>query len=275
MHHNYGMNEFLQYSILIFSGLSVLFLILLLISRLKNIYKEKVTARYTPVIENMLFPLIFENLPVDSIIHSNEYKEYITRYYFKKLLLQNIINLHESYTGIYNLKLEEFYRSSGLIQTSLSKLNSGRWHIKCRGIRELSEMKVHEAYEKIRASVRHKNSTLKLEALSGVIRLKGLEGLNILNDYKEPVNDWVQANILYEIENANLTGVKDFSYLLTSENETVVILGLRLIAKFNQIENIDKVREIQNANASYRISNQALKTLAKLPASAIYNPAKP
>jgi len=162
------------------------------------------------------------------------------------------------------MKLEEFYRRTGLINLSFKKLQSRRWNHKCEGIRELSQMNVQEAFNDIQKCIRYNHSTLTLEALIGVIQLKGLEGLNVLHDFNEPINDWVQLNILYEIKNASHTSETNFSDFLSSTNESVVVLGLRLIEVFNQNQNADLIREMLESNNSQSIKNQARKTLSKL-----------
>jgi len=264
---------FLLVSICVFFACLLLFTILLFISRHKKIHNQKLIAEYTSIIDKVLLPVIFKNKPASDVIESKNYKTYAKNKTFQETLLKNIINLHIVYAGEYNLKLEEFYRKSGLANLSLAKLKSGEWSRKCEGIRELSQMNIQESFSNIHKCVLQKHTTLKLEALLGLIRLKGVEGLSILHNYKEPINDWVQLNILYEIENNDLRTVKNFSDFLQSKNESVVILGLRLIAKFNQIQNIDQIIEIQNSNASERIKNQAAKTLAKLPSLSIYSKA--
>jgi len=268
------LENFLLLSIGLFIVSAFLFLILLFIRRFQNIYNQKLITEYSPIIDSILFPLLFNNKSVHHVIESNDYQSSFKHKKFQQTLLLGIIKLHIIYSGDNNLKLEEFYRKSGLIKISFAKLKSHSLSSKCEGIRELSQMNVQKAFADIHKYIRHKNSTLKLEALIGIIRLRGLEGLTVLIDYNEPINDWIQLNMLYEINNANLATVKNFSEFLKSKNESVVILGLRLIARFNQIENMDQVMEIQNSNASYRIKNQTIRTLAKLPSLIIYNRAK-
>ncbi len=268
------LENFLLLSIGLFIACAFLFLISLFIRRFQNIYNQKLITEYSSIIDSILFPLLFNNKSVHHVIESNDYQTCSKHKKFQQTLLRSIIKLHITYSGDYNLKLEEFYLKSGLIKISFAKLKSHSWSSKCEGIRELSEMNVQEAFFEILKCIWHSQSTLKLEALIGIIRLRGLEGLTVLIDYNEPINDWIQLNMLYEINNANLTTVKNFSEFLKSKNESVVILGLRLIARFNQIENMDQVMEIQNSNASYRIKNQAIRTLAKLPSLSIYNRAK-
>lgn len=255
---------YLLIAIVLFLIISFVLLILLLISRLKQIKNTKIVTGYIPVIEEILFPMLFNNKHVDEVIASTLYQSYYKYKNFKPTLLENIINLHVSYSGDYNLILEKFYRESGLVNISFKKLKSTSWSVQCQGIRELSQMNVKEAFLPIQKCLNHNHPSLKLEVIVALIKLKGVEGLDILNAYKTPINDWIQLNILYEIDNANLTNVTSFRSFLTSNNPSVVILGLRLIAKFNQVENIDLIKKIIASPQSIKVSDEASKSLSKL-----------
>ena len=152
------------------------------------------------------------------------------------------------------------------MRLSYDKLKSNALNIQCEGIRELSEMNIKEAYSHILQFVWHKNTTLKLEALIGMIRLKGLNGLIAITDYPEPIHDWMQLNLLYEINNFYKTSNSDFTYFLTSANESLVVFGLRLIEVFNQSRDMDTIKKIYDSVNSNKIRNQAKRTLAKLAA---------
>jgi hypothetical protein len=256
--------HYLQIAIGLCIEMTLIFLVFLYVRRIKKIYDAKLKRKYNPVIDNLLFPLLFNDKPIGEIIASKEYRINIKHEKFQKILLESIIDLHTNYSGDYNLKLEEIYRESGLIYISSDKLKSESWSSICEGIRELSEMNADESYTDILALIQHKHSTLKLEALLGIIRLKGIAGLAILNDYQKPINDWIQLSLIYEINNAKHTSVYDFAAFIVSENESLIIFGLRLIANFNQAEHIEQIIEICNSTSSERIRKQAGQTITKL-----------
>lgn len=264
----YEHEAMINYYLFIAIGLCIEIIFILLgflyVHRFKKIYDKKLKEKYSPVIDSVLFPLLFNNKPIDETIASAEYQTYARREKFQRNLLQSIIKLHTNYSGDYNLKLEEFYRKSGLINLSFVKLESESWSIICEGIRELSQMDIQESYGKICKLVRHRNSTLKLEALLGAISLKGSAGLTVLNDYQQTINDWIQLNLIYEINNNKHSSVYDFSEFLESKNESLVILGLRLISNSNQNQYIDRVKEICDAAKSARVRKQAEQTINKL-----------
>lgn len=242
----------------------IIFLFLLFYSRYTKIKNEHLIAQYNPITEEILFSLVFNNTPLDIILGSVAYKSNIQKDLFKATLLQNIITLHINYAGEYNLKLEDFYKKTGLIDLSYAKLRSSEWNVQCEGIRELTQMEVKESIYEIKKHIGNNHSTLTLESICGIIRLNGLEGLNILTDYTQPINDWIQLNILYEIDHSDRSEVRSFAGLLKSKNDSVVLLGLRLIIKFNQMENEHLVKELQINHNTPKIRIEAEKTLLKL-----------
>ncbi|HET7818491.1 MAG TPA: hypothetical protein VFL70_04240 [Bacteroidia bacterium] len=255
---------FLLLSIAVFIVSIVILVILLFIGRFKKIRGQDLINTYNPIINEILFPIVFSDLPIPQIIKSTNYKNYVERKEFQNILLKSVVKLHINYSGDCNIRLEDFYKQFGLVRLSYDKLKSSALNIQCEGIRELSEMNIKEAYSYILQFIWHKNTTLKLEALIGMIRLKGLNGLIAITDYPEPINDWIQLNLLYEINNFYKTSDSDFTYFLTSANESLVVFGLRLMEVFNQSRNIDMIKKIHDSVNSNKIRRQANRTLAKL-----------
>ena len=260
----------LLYSIYLFMACGIFFFILLLISRLKKINEKKQLEKYTAIIDRLFYSVLFGNTPVHNILEAKKYRSIFKDKKFRNMLVQNVTQLHLNYTGPPRDKLEEFYRKSGLINISFEKLKSKHWEKKCEGIRELTRLNVKEAFYDTYMCMWHPHDTLKLEALLGLIRLEGVDGLGIIHDYPDTINDWIQLNLLYEIDKSDYTAVKSFTDLLTSKNESVVVLGLRLSAKFNQIENLATIRELQASSLSESIKTAAAQALDKLPSAAVY-----
>ncbi len=260
----------LLYSIYLFIGCGIFFLVLLAISRLKKIKDRKQLEKYTAVIDRLFYAVLFGNSPVHNILEAEKYRSIFKDKKFREMLIQNVTQLHLNYTGPSRLKLEDFYRKSGLINISYEKLKSKHWDKKCEGIRELSRLNVKEAFYDMYMCMWHPHDTLKLEALLGLIRLEGVDGLGIIHDYPDTINDWIQVNLLYEIDKADFKAQKSFTDLLNSKNDSVVVLGLRLSAKFNHIENVALIRELKLSSLSENIRTAADLALQKLPSSDIY-----
>jgi hypothetical protein len=103
----------LSFSIILFIAASFFFYTLLLISRFNKIIQQKSEARLSALLDKVLFSILFVDKPIHKLLESKNYQTFFKKKIHRKKLLQSIIKLHANYSGIYNLRLEEFYRKSG------------------------------------------------------------------------------------------------------------------------------------------------------------------
>lgn len=226
---------FLTILILLFFSLALLFLILLIISRIQitiALNKKKV---FEPAAERLVFSVVFENKSFLDLQNDKSFTSNIHNKIFRLILLDSVINLHKTYTGEYSKKVETFFIESNLIKETYKKLNSRQWPDKCEGIRELAEMNITDAYSLISKNVYSKNLTLKQEAMMAMLKLKGVDGLNFLNNYKETLSDWIQLNLISIIKcNFPITEVPYYESFIESSNVSVSLFGRRLKAYYEQ-----------------------------------------
>lgn len=247
---------FLIVCILLFSLSIILFIGLIITSRLNKIRKEIYRKKNTAHINQTLFAIAFDGATREDFIDDRLFKKNWRRKLYKRQFLKELIKLHRLYDGEIAHKLRQCYTDFRLIQLSYSKIRSRRWEVKCAGIQELGEMEIKKAVPVILEHTRSSNDTLKMVALIEVINLSGLKGLSLLEDYTEPLNDWIQLNLLESIKETNLSEVPDFGYLLKSTNETIVVFGLRLITLFRQSHHLPIVKALLNTS-SRKINLQA------------------
>ncbi|MES2592460.1 MAG: HEAT repeat domain-containing protein [Bacteroidota bacterium] len=221
--------------ILLFFSLSLFFLILLLISRLRKIGNEKKTAFYKQLADNVVFSVLFADKSYSDFLSDAEYVQNIKNDFFRLLLLDSLITLHRNYSGTYSQKIELFYSESALIQETYKKLNSRKWPVKCEAIIELAEMNIVDSHQLIQKYVRAKNLTLRQEAIVALVKLRGLDGLSFLVNYNEMLSDWMQLNLLAVIKNNYPTTPEPFyNNFLFSSNKSVALFGKRLKAFYEQ-----------------------------------------
>ncbi|QED37379.1 hypothetical protein FK178_06440 [Antarcticibacterium arcticum] len=252
---------------LVFMFSIVLFVFLTISSRTKKIRREIYRKKNTSHINNTLFAIAFDGAGLDNFKDDPLFKRNWKRKLYKDQFLTELIKLHRLYGGEIAHNLRKCYKDFRLIQLSYSKVRSRKWELKCAGIQELGEMEIKKAVPVILEYTRSKNNTLKMVALIEVIHLSGLKGLSLLEDYKEPLNDWIQLNLLESIKEANISEVPDFGYLLESTNETIVIFGLRLLTLFRQDHHLPTVKLLQTTS-SRKINMQARITFKQLTATA-------
>lgn len=255
---------FLVISVALFTLIVITLFILTVISRLKNIRKEKRKVIYAPVINQLLSAVLFEDKTYKDIKEEELYVKHLRKKLFRYQLLKSIVKLYKNYSGAYAEKLQNFYIESTLIRLSFQKLRNRRWYIKCFGINELSDMNIKKMYPVILELTKAKQNPLKIVALIAIINLKGMGALQILSYYEDHLNDWIQLNLLEAIKKSDRDDVPDFGYLLSAKNPSIIVLGLRLIAYFNQAQHLQTVHNFQQNMYSEYIKRQAKKTLEDL-----------
>lgn len=262
---------FLITLILLFTLSIILFISLVITSRLKKLRKEIYLRKNTAHINKTLFAIAFDGATLKDFKDDPLFKRNWRRKLYLEQFLTELIKLHRLYGGEIALNLRKSYIDLRLIQLSYSKIRSRKWEVKCAGIQELGEMEIKKAVPVILEYTRSSNNTLKMVALIEVIHLSGLKGLSLLEDYKEPLNDWIQLNLLESIKEANISEVPDFGYLLKSANDTIVVFGLRLITLFHQSHHLLTAQSLQNTS-SRKVNMQARIAYQQLSATTAGTP---
>lgn len=247
--------------LLLFS--TVLFITLIVVSRIRKKQKNSRQRRYANHIEETLFAIAFDNRTLKDLKKEKNFIRRWNKKKYKQQFLRELIKLHRLYGGEIAIKLQHFYQSSGLMQLSYEKIRSNKWYLKCDGIQELSELEIKKSAPVIRKYTTSENDTLKMVAIIEFLHLVGLEGLSLLKDYDQPLNDWIQLNLLESIKEKQIEQVPDFGYLLTVQNTSVVTFGLRLISLFHQNQHIPQILSLEN-HSSRHIRLQAQRSLRDL-----------
>lgn len=252
---------FLLYSIYFFITVSLaLFSSIMVIRRLK-LRNQKLESRFTPIIENILNKNLFESAFFSEF---SAYEKLFKNDIFRNLMMESILNLHQNYDGTYAENLENFYVDSGLINDSYKKLNSEEWQIKCKGIKELAEMNVSEAFGALVKMSKSSNKILTIVAINACIKLNGSNGIRHLARHKHSFDLWTQLNILNALKLGNLAQIQGLEYLLTSKNNSVVSLGLKAISSFNLSEKAVYVQELIDDTTNEEILAEAKIVLNRI-----------
>lgn len=220
---------FLDISIAIFLVVAALLFIFTIAIRSEKIERRKRHDQYSSVIEKIFMMVIFENRNYHSFKTDPEYSAYLSIKNFRRQMIKSIINLHQNYDGTYAKKLETFYFESGLIKTSFLKLKSQKWQVVCSGMQELAEMNITKAFPALVKISKTKNKEVKIIALKACAKLNGNKGIIHLTDHKDPIDMWTQVNIISAFKRNYIEDNEDTEKLLTSQNTTVISLGLKII----------------------------------------------
>lgn len=203
---------------------ALFFLLVTYMKRWKKINEEKQKEEIKKSIEPVLFSYLF-NDTVPPVFNNQNLL-------FQKIVIKQIKNLHQNYSGIYQTKLETLYVSGGFVNYSLQKLDSDNWTSKVEAIRDLSTLNYKKALPKIQALMYSDNELVQMEALIGIIRLSSLEKLETYKNTSLFLNDWVQSNLLYAIKKYHLKMPDNLEALLESKNDTFLLFAVRLMDYF-------------------------------------------
>jgi len=229
---------FLMLSIGVFILTSSILYLLIIRSRSSKIKRYRLLAEYNTVIENLMFSVVFNDIPFSEVKKDENLNKLFKNGFFREVLIDSIMNLHKNYEGIYAQKLEQFYKESGLIKDSFKKLKNLKWEVKCKGITELSEINCTDAFDKIVKASKGRNKILKITAVNAAIKLGGTKSIMYLTRYSYPIDDWTQINIINAFKKHDIGDTTGVELLLESQNTTVIALGLKLIKELKLTQKI-------------------------------------
>jgi len=257
---------FLTFSIYLFIAASLILYLIIVASRNGKIKRERLSKEYSLVIDKIMSAVIFEDIPFSKIKRDKNFQVLFDTPFFREVLTESLINLHKNYEGVYAEKLEQFYKDSLLIKISFRKLKSLRWEVKCKGITELAEFNIKEAFVPIIACSKARKKTLKIVALSAAIKLEGTRSIKYLVKHPDPIDDWMQLNIIGVFKKHDIGDTEGVEHLLESQNMTVVTLGLKLIKELKLSQKVPHVAQLAAQTTNTIIKYEAQSILQTLTA---------
>jgi len=239
------------------------FLLVTFVKRLKRIKEDKRKKEYQKILDSVLFEYLFDNKKVQEVVKAEAFQKHTNSGLFKRVAIKSVLSLHQSYSGNYSKKLEEFYETSGLVDYSFNKLNAASWTHIVEGIRDLSGMNVQKAYPRIVSYKNHDNKLVRTEVLLGMIKLKGIGEILKFSSSELYMNDWVQSNILYTVKKHKIGAPSNLLELLESKNRSVVLLAVRLINYYNSIEHYPALSQFYQQTKDVTLRREIAAALRK------------
>lgn len=181
------------------------------------------------------------------------------------ILNQLVIYYHNNLGGESAKRLEDLYRQAGLKKFQLQLLKKGEWHEKAKAISDLSSMRMAESLFEILQYTNDENIHVRNEAQYAAVKLGGKKALSFLDDLSTPLSEWQQIRLLDQCLKLDYVVLDDIGQWLSSENEGVVIFGLRLARHLNQYQELDQIVKLlyhRNPDVQY----QAIETCVELAA---------
>jgi len=254
-------------------GVTILFMLIILIllavimgSRIfktkRSNKKAELHKKYQPVFRNLIFEEALDRNKVLSMFDRIDLDTPFNR----TTILDEIIHLHENFTGETAERLEEIYTFLEFEKDSMLKLKSKRWYIIAKGMKELAIMNVKSGYTEISGFLNSKNEILRMETRIALMKLSDTDPLAFLSKETEHLSDWDSANIYNMLTKMPEKMIPDFSNWLNSPNRDVVVFCIQMIGRFRQRESI-KTLLVLLKSPDLRIKLCVIKALRELSAT--------
>lgn len=218
----------------------LIFYILFILVRKNRILNKRRSINL--ILEEWITEIILEERKVNQVFDVPEkIQQLLKQKLAKEVLLQELIKLKKSLSGVPGNNAQKLYEQLRLDQLSRQRLSSKRWHIKAQGIQELAIMNQHSNSSDILRLTNNKHPMLRMEAQTALVRLQKYKGLNFFNTLTYPLSEWHQVNLLQLLSNLPVTHVHGISDWLQSCISSVVQFALKLIGEQHAEEFCDEV----------------------------------
>jgi HEAT repeat protein len=188
----------------------------------------------------------------------------------RQILIDDIIAIKKNIVGDTAKALSSVYFNLNLYKTSLKKLNSCRWEVNAKGIRELVELDYKPVIPKLLKLTHSKNRQLKEESLVALIRLENDRPLVYLHRYRGNFSLWMQINIHHHLQSFSPNTLPDFKEWFYHPDQNVRSFSIQMALQFRQISSIPDLANLLTDPDS-KIQALAIKALTELQAHSHLN----
>ncbi len=206
----------------------------------KNIRNEKKKKQQELLIEFLNSFLFDEDFDKESQIEDFK-KEHLKSSLEIKVTIKEILHFHENLKGESARELEVLFKKLGLVDFILIDLNKGSWYTTARAINALSELGIEVPDHKIEVYLNESRNEVRQQSQLYFLKLAEENPLAFLNKTVRPLTTWQQIYIENALKNFYKGTPPDFSQWLEHDLSSVVEFSIRMIARYNQFEHIEKL----------------------------------
>ena len=220
------------YIVILYSIITLITLLIIILLNRTRLQREEVLTEY--LLER--YQLLLMNYLFDDehqVLAFLELDEIADNHVNRQVLIDQMIDLSVNLRGEIKEEIQELYLRLGLKRDSLEKAYSRKWHQNVKGFRELAFMNIRDANEQIMKSLNASNEILRMEAQIAMVRLSDGNPYEFLHMLKKPLSLWEQVT-LHEIQIQHNLAVPDFKQWFSSENTSVVMFALEMVAWYKQ-----------------------------------------
>ena len=248
------------YIVILYSIVTLITLLIIILLNRRRIQREEILheyllERYQLLLMNYLFDEEHQEL---AFLELNEVAD---NHVSRQVLIDQMIDLSVNLKGEIKEEIQKLYLRLGLKIDSLEKAYSRKWHQNVKGFRELAFMNIREANEQITKSLNANNDILRMEAQIAMVRLSDGNPYEFLSLLKKPLSLWEQVT-LHELQIQHNLDVPDFRQWFSSDNISVVMFSLQMVAWYKQRGVGKEILELfeheneQVRNISYKVCGE-------------------
>lgn len=199
------------------------------------IKRHNILSKYQKIFSVLLFEDRVKNQNITNYFDAADLSEKFSR----EIIMEEIIHLHENFTGETTERLEEIFTSLNFHLDAIQKLKNKRWYTIAQGMRELALMNVKQALPAVSEFINNKNEILRMEARIAIMKLSEFDPLSFLSKETATLTSWDIANIYSMLTKMPEKLIPDFSKWLNSSNKDVVLFCIQMIGSFRQQESVN------------------------------------
>ncbi len=162
-----------------------------------------------------------------------EHRQLFTNKTFRQYFIDEVIHAKKNLSGAPVLNLIHLYEMLELDKNSLQKIKNKKWHIKAKGIQELAIMQQEKYVKQIFRLTNDPHELVRNEAQCALVHFYDFKGLRFLNVIVHPVSKWQQIQLLNYLHDSRAVNPVQLKKWLSSDNDSVIMMGLRLACLYN------------------------------------------
>jgi len=239
----------------VFSGFlsiaTLAFIIYLKILRNSLHNKEVLKLKYLNNCEGLLLSFLFEEENKDKLSEKqnefiNTIKNKSKNNFRREIIIKTLLKLKNEISGEIEIAIQNIYLQSILKSFAYHQLKSKNWYTIAKGIKELTQFKVKEAYPEIKKLINHPKKEVQKEVQLYLVSLYHFKGLEFLSTLKSELSEWDQIELLEELKYLDNQEISEITKWLTSKNDSVVMFALKLAKIYNKYEDVDTLIQLLN-----------------------------
>jgi len=220
---------------------AICFFIAIIWIRIYKIYRNEKKRKQKLLLIDFLNSFLFDEDFDKELEIDNFKKNHLKTSLEIKVTIKEILHFHENLKGESARELEYLFNKLELVDFTLKDLNKGSWFTTARAINALSELSIEVPIHKIDTYLNESRNEVRQQSQLYFLKLSANNPLQFLDKTVIPLTTWQQIYIENALKNFYKGEAPDFSQWLHHDLLSVVEFSIRMIARYNQFEHIDKL----------------------------------